>query len=141
MVLDESARSLIESAAHAHLITLNPDGSPQVTMVWAGMDGDDIVTAHLYETKKVKNLRRDGRVAVTFESDSTSGMGLREYLIIYGRSTIEEGGAAELLQRLAYVYLGPGTKFPAMDNPPPGFINRIRIERIGGVGPWTGRIV
>ena len=42
MKLPESARSLIESGVHAHLITLNPDGSPQVTMVWAGLDGDDI---------------------------------------------------------------------------------------------------
>ena len=42
MKLPESARSLIKSGVHAHLITLNPDGSPQVTMVWAGLDGDDI---------------------------------------------------------------------------------------------------
>jgi hypothetical protein len=68
-------------------------------------------------------------------------MGLSEYLVIYGRAEIEIGGAAELLQKLAYTYIGPGVRFPTMDNPPPGFINRIRIERISGVGPWTGRAV
>ncbi len=47
-----SARELIGSAAHAHLVTLNPDGSSQVTIVWAGIDGEDIVAAHLYESKK-----------------------------------------------------------------------------------------
>ena len=141
MKLPDSARALIASAAHAHLVTLNPDGSPQVTLVWAGLDGDDIVTAHLYATKKVRNIRRDGRVAITFESPTKSAMDLAEYLVIYGRATIEEGGAPELLQQLAHVYLGPDVKFPTMDDPPPGFINRVKIERIGGVGPWTGRAV
>jgi len=141
MKLPDSARKLIESGAHAHLVTLNPDGSPQVTVVWAGLEGDDILAAHLYEIKKVRNLRRDGRVAVTFESDTRSALGLKEYLVVYGQARIEEGGAPELLQKLAYIYLGPGVKFPQMDNPPPGFITRIRIERISGVGPWTGRPV
>jgi PPOX class probable F420-dependent enzyme len=141
MKLPESARELITSGAHAHLVTVNPDGSPQVTLVWAGLDGDDIVTAHLYETKKVRNIRGDGRVALTFECDTKSAMGLTEYLVVYGRATIEEGGAPELLQELAWVYMGPEVKFPTMDDPPPGFINRIKVERIGGVGPWTGRVV
>lgn len=141
MKLPESARSLIESGAHAHLVTLNPDGSPQVTMVWAGLDGDDIVTAHLFANKKVQNIRTDGRVAISFECETKSAMGLSEYLVMYGRATIEEGGAPELLQALAWVYMGPDVKFPPMDDPPPGFINRIKVERISGVGPWTGRAV
>lgn len=141
MKLPDSARNLIESGAHAHLVTLNPDGSPQVTVVWVGLDGDDIVAAHLIESKKVRNLRRDGRIALTFESDAKSAMGLTEYLVVYGQARIEKGGAAELLQKLAYVYLGPGVKFPPMDNPPPGFITRIQVERVSGVGPWTWRSV
>lgn len=141
MNLPDSARELIESGAHAHLVTLNPDGSPHVTIVWMGLDGEDIVAAHLYENKKVRNIRQDGRVAITFESDTKSAMGLTEYLVIYGQARIEEGGAPELLQKLAHVYMGPGVKFPPMDDPPPGYITRIQIERIGGVGPWTGRPV
>jgi PPOX class probable F420-dependent enzyme len=141
MKLDESARALIESDALAHLVTLNPDGSPQVTLVWVGLDGDDIVAAHLYETKKVINVRNDGRVAVTFESDTRSEMGLTEYLVIYGQAQIDVGGAPELLQKLAHTYLGPDVKFPPMDDPPPGFITRIKVKKISGVGPWTGRAV
>ena len=141
MKLPDSARKLIESGAHAHLVTLNPDGSPHVTVVWVGLDGEDILAAHLYEIKKVRNLRRDGRVAVTYESDTRSALGLKEYLVVYGQARIEEGGAPELLQKLAYIYLGPGVKFPQMDNPPPGFITRIYVKRISGVGPWTGRPV
>lgn len=78
---------------------------------------------------------------MTFESQTKSAMGLTEYLVVYGTATIEEGGAPELLQRLAQVYIGPEVKFPAMDNPPAGFINRIKVERFTGVGPWTGRAV
>jgi PPOX class probable F420-dependent enzyme len=141
MKLPDSARALIESGAPGHMVTLNPDGSPQVTVVWVGIDGDDLVTAHLPENKKVRNVRQDGRVAITFESSAKSAMGLTEYLIVYGQARIEEGGAPELLQKLAEVYMGPGVKFPPMDNPPPGFIVRTQIERIGGVGPWTGRPV
>jgi PPOX class probable F420-dependent enzyme len=141
MKLPASARELIESGAHAHLVTLNPDGSPHVTVVWVGLDGEDIVAAHLPENKKVRNIRQDGRVAVTFESDTKSAMGLTEYLVVYGQARIEEGGAPELLQKLAHVYIGPGVKFPPMDDPPPGYITRIQVERISGVGPWSGRPV
>ena len=141
MKLPESARQLIENGTHAHFVTLNPDGSPQVTLVWVGLDGDDIVAAHLRESKKVQNIRNDERVALTFESPTKSAMGLVEYLVVYGTARIEDGGAPELLQKLAHVYLGPDVKFPPMENPPAGFITRVTVEQFTGVGPWTGRVV
>ena len=141
MKLPDSTRELIESGAHAHLVTLNPDGSPQVTIVWIALDGDDLIVAHLYASKKVRNLRKDGRVAITFERATKSEMGLLEYLVVYGEARIEEGGAPELLQKLAQLYMGPDVVFRSMADPPPGYITRIRVERISGVGPWTGRAV
>ena len=63
---------MLDSPALAHLVTLNPDGSPQVS-----------------------------------------------------------------LQRLAHTYLGPEVRFPPMDNPPPGYITHITVDRVAGVGPWT----
>ena len=63
--------------------------------------------------------------------------GLKQYLIVHGRARIERGGAPELLQRLAHVYLGPDVHFPPMPDPPPGFVLRTTVERIGGVGPWA----
>src|SRR6266508_6294613 len=137
MVLPESARELLESGALAHLVTTSRDGSPQVTCVWVGLDGDTIVSGHLGDRQKLRNVRRDPRVAVSLEGTRIHPPGLKEYLVVHGRARIEEGGAPELLQRLAYVYLGPGVKFPAMDDPPPGFVLRIVAERLGGVGPWT----
>jgi len=135
--LPDSARELIESGALAHLVTLNPDGSPQVTCVWMGIDGDELVCAHLPRHKKVRNMERDPRVVVSFEGTRVHPPGLKEYLVVHGRARITEGGAPELLQRLAHVYLGPDVKFPPMPDPPPGFVTRIAVERIGGVGPWT----
>src|SRR5215471_19140082 len=136
--LPDSARALLESPALAHLVTLNPDGSPQVSIVWVGMDGDEIVAGHLPEHRKIMNIRRDPRVALSIETTTKNSIGLTEYLVIHGRAYITEGGAPELLQRLAHVYLGPDVKFPPMADPPPGYITHIAVERIGGVGPWAG---
>jgi PPOX class probable F420-dependent enzyme len=139
--IPKEIRNLIESGCHAHIVTLNPDGSPQVTLVWIGLDGDEIVSAHLPRNRKVRNIEQDPRVAISLETDTKSSMGLTEYAVLYGQARIQEGGAAELLQKLAEVYIGPGVKFPPMDNPPPGYVVRIRVDRISGVGPWTGRAV
>jgi PPOX class probable F420-dependent enzyme len=135
--LPDSARALLESAALAHLVTLNPDGSPQVTIVWVGLDGDEIVIGHLPEHRKIRNIRSDSRVALSIETPERNPMGLNEYLVIYGTARVTEGGAAGLLQELARTYLGPGVRFPPVDNPPPGYITHITVDRISGVGPWV----
>jgi PPOX class probable F420-dependent enzyme len=120
-----------------NLVTLEPDGRPQVSIVWVGLDGEELVAAHLPEHRKVRNIRRDPRVALSIEAGTRNEIGLDEYIVIHGSARITEGGAPELLQRLARVYLGPDVKFPPMDNPPPGYITHIAVERVGGVGPWA----
>jgi len=136
-ILTEDVRRALTAGRLGHLTTINPDGSPQVSVVWIGLDGDDIVVAHLSEGRKVRNLRRDPRAALTVEADGANAVGLDNYLIVHGTARLVEGGAPELLQRLAEVYLGPGVKFPPFDNPPPGTVIHITAERIGGVGPWA----
>jgi PPOX class probable F420-dependent enzyme len=138
MELPQSARELIESGSLAHLVTLNADGSPQVTCVWVGLDGDEIVSGHLRDTQqKLRNVVRDPRVSLSIEGTEIQPPGLKQYLVVHGRARLVEGGAAELLQRLAYVYLGPDVVFPPMADPPPGHVIHIAVERIGGVGPWA----
>jgi len=139
MSLPDTAKGLIESGALGHLVTLNSDGSPQVTCVWIGVEGDELVSGHLANHRKLQNVRRDPRVTLTFEGTEIHPPGLKEYLVVHGRAKVEEGGAADLLQRLAHVYLGPGGKFPPMEDPPPGYVLRTTVERIGGVGPWVAR--
>ncbi len=135
--LPDTARAVLESAGLAHLVTLNPDGSPQVTVVWVGLDGDEIVAAHLPEHRKIRNIRNDSRVALSIETSNRNDIGLTEYLVVYGTARVTEGGAPELLQELAHTYLGPNVKFPPMDNPPPGYITHITVDRVAGVGPWA----
>jgi PPOX class probable F420-dependent enzyme len=139
MTLPDEAKQLIRSGALGHLVTTNADGTPQVTCVWVGVDGDDLLTAHLDpRQRKLANVRREPRVALSFEGTRMHPPGLREYLVVHGHAAVEEGGAPELLQELAHAYLGPDVRFPPMDDPPPGLRLRIAVERLGGIGPWAG---
>ena len=139
MVLPESAKELIRSGALGHLVTTAANGSPQITCVWVAVEGDDLLTAHLDPgQRKLENVRNNPRVALSFEGTKVHPPGMREYLVVHGRAAIEEGGAPELLQELAHVYLGPDVRFPPMDDPPPGVRMRITADRLGGVGPWKG---
>ena len=137
-MLNSAARAVIEGGALAHMVTVDADGSPQVSVVWAGLDGDEIVTAHLDgRQRKLANLRRDPRVVFSFEGSTANDYGMRDYLVVHGEARLVEGGAPELLHRLAQTYVGPGTDFPPMPNPPPGFVARTRVVRVAGSGPWS----
>lgn len=137
-MLNEAARRLIESGALAHLVTINEDGSPQLSVVWVRLDGNELVSAHLDgRQRKLQNIRRDPRVALSFEAEGDNGIGMRNYLVVHGQARITEGGAAELLSALAQAYVGPGTVFPPMPDPPPGFVTHITVDRVGGMGPWS----
>ena len=137
MPLHPAARELLESDAIAHYVTLNRDGTPQVSCVWVGLEGNEIVSGHLPFNQKLRNVQRDPRVSLSVLGTVVQPPGLKQYLVVHGRARIEEGGAAELLQRLAYVYLGPDVRFPPMDDPPPGYVLRTTVERVGGIGPWA----
>jgi PPOX class probable F420-dependent enzyme len=136
-LIPDSARVLIESDTLAHVATIDRDGKPHVTCAWVGLQDEEIMFGTLFDQRKLRNLRRDPRVTLSIHGDKVNEHGLAEYLVIYGRARITEGGASDLLQELARTYLGPEVVFPAIDNPPPGYITRISVERIAGVGPWT----
>jgi len=140
MKIPQSLREVIEKGPYAHLTTLNRDGSPQVTVVWVGIEAEEFVIGHLAVHQKVKNIRRDPRVALSLLSENTSAQGMREYVVAYGNARITEGSAVPLLQRLAKIYLGPKADFPpaSMRNIP-GFITRIAPDRFTGVGPWAAK--
>ena len=136
--IPETVRTLVAQGHLAHLVTVNADGSPQVSVVWMGVDGDELVSGHLHESLKVRNLRHDPRAVVSMESEVIEPNGLQQHLIARCTARVTKGGAADLLQELAHVYLGPDVKFPPINDPPPGFMLRFSIDRIGGIGPWAG---
>ncbi|WP_079889078.1 PPOX class F420-dependent oxidoreductase, partial [Mycobacteroides abscessus] len=134
------ARALIGAGADATLVTVNPDGSPQVSVVWVALqstpDGDELVAAHLSGNyKKLRNIRRDPHVALTVLAPSQPGQ-QREYLAVTGSARVVEGGAPELLSQLAVALLGSDEHFPP-PNSPEGYLTRIRVESVGGHGPWA----
>jgi PPOX class probable F420-dependent enzyme len=135
--LSPAARELLESAAVATVATINADGSVHLSSAWVGIEDGEIVFATLPDQRKLRNLRRDPRIALTIQSDRVNEWGLQEYLVLEGTARITQGGAAQMLQRLAHTYLGPDVVFPAMPNPPPGYITHVRVERVRGIGPWV----
>ena len=133
--LRNDVRALIHSGRLAHFTTVNKDGSPHTTIVWVGLDGDEIVIGKLAVDRKVRNLRRDPRCSLSIEADGDQ-FGMRNYLVVEGTARIEEGGAPGWLQQLAYRYVAPGVTFPPMPNPPEGFLIRITPRLVRGMGPW-----
>jgi PPOX class probable F420-dependent enzyme len=133
--LPDELRALIESGPMAHLSTINADGSPQVSVIWVGLDGDDLVSGHMSRYLKLRNIERDPRVVLSLDGPRVAGAFMNEYAVLRARASIEHGDAAwDLLNRLAKVYVSPETEFPAPRGP--GYLVRYSVERVGGVGPW-----
>lgn len=134
--LPPELRALIESGPMAHLTTINADGSPQVSVIWIGLDGDDVVSGHMSTYVKLRNIERDPRVVLSFDAPREPGVFMNDYAMLRARATISAGDEAwDLLNRLTKVYVSPDAEFPAPKGP--GFMVRYRVERVGGKGPWT----
>ena len=134
--LDAAALELLASSAVATVVTIDADGGPHVSVAWVGVEDGEIVFGTLDDQHKLRNIRRDPRVVLGIQSDRINAWGLREYIVLTGTARITQGGAADLLQRLAHTYIGPDAVFPAMPDPPPGFVTHVKVERVGGIGPW-----
>jgi PPOX class probable F420-dependent enzyme len=128
--LDETTRAAVASGRLVHLATINSDGTPQVTCIYVGWDGDEIVAGHLADHVKLRNIRRDPRVTLSVESDVPSE-GFSPYIVIKGIARVEEGGAVPLLRRIT-----AGQFPPPGDNWPGGFVTRISPRKLSGTGPW-----
>ncbi len=134
--LPPKVRAFLESGPLAHVVTLSADGSPQVSIAWVGIEADEIVIGSMFDQPKLRNLRRDPRVALSFDAPGRTDDGLDHYLVLHGRARLTDGGAPQLLGQLARRYLGPDAAFPAMPDPPGGWVIRITVERMVGIGDW-----
>jgi PPOX class probable F420-dependent enzyme len=133
----ESVREFLATGPLAHVVTLGPDGTPQVSLAWAGFEGDEVVFSTFFNTDqyKLRNIRRDPRIVLSFQAKEHTGEGLHPYVVIRGRARITEGGALAVMDRLAEYYLGPGQKYPLRDAPP-GVVIHVSVDGIYGQGPW-----
>jgi PPOX class probable F420-dependent enzyme len=139
MTIPQSLRELLATGPLATVATVDPDGTPHVTLAWAGFDGDEIVMANFFlpNQRKLENMRRDGRVVLSFLAKEYTGQGLWPYAVVQGRvDRLTEGGALEVMDRLAAFYIGPGQRYPMRDVPD-GRVIHITVDRVYGQGPWA----
>ena len=137
-VLSTGLRTLIESGPLAHLSTVNVDGSPQVSGIWIGLDGDDVVSGHMKRYQKIRNLEREPRAVLSFDTPRTPGEYLAPYVALRAHASVEYGDEAWLLlNRLAKVYVAPDAEFRMPRGP--GYLVRYTIRRISGIGPSVPR--
>jgi PPOX class probable F420-dependent enzyme len=130
MKFPETFRDLLTKKAFASLATVSVDGRPQVTPVWFDTDGDDIRINTARGRVKDRNLRRDGRVALSVMDPDQP----YRYVQVQGRVVeVTEQGADAHIDALAKKYLGVDV-YP---NRRPGEVRvifRIRPERAQTMG-------
>jgi len=136
IALPQSVKRIMQDKAYGHVITFNANGSPQVTMVWMDVEGDEVLFNTADGRLKPRNLRRDPRVVVSVQdrNDPQSSM------VFHGKASITEVGADEHIDKLAKRFLG-ADKYPFRRPGEKRLIVRITVDRIGGYGPkmqpWT----
>jgi PPOX class probable F420-dependent enzyme len=102
--LNDAVRKLFDDPNPAVLATVNPDGSPQTSVVWVGRDGDELVVSSQAGRRKETNIRRDPRVSISvYDRDDP-----QKYVEVRGVATIAEDIGRELAVRLDEAYEGPG---------------------------------
>jgi PPOX class probable F420-dependent enzyme len=128
--IPEQFRDLLTKKAFAHLGTIMPDGSPQVTPVWFDFDGTHVRINSAKGRVKDKNMRRNGRVALAIQDPENP----YRYLAVRGRvEEITETGADAHIDSLAKKYLGQD-RYPHRRAGEVRVIYRIRPERVSSMG-------
>jgi len=98
--LPDDVRALITEPIFFHAATINPDGSPQVSVVWADLEGDRFVFSTAEGRVKPRNLRRDPRIAISFTVPDNS----YRNIVLYGRAVEIENRGTDLIDRMAGKY-------------------------------------
>ncbi|WP_327284384.1 MULTISPECIES: PPOX class F420-dependent oxidoreductase [unclassified Streptomyces] len=104
IVLNETVRKLLDSPHPAVLSTLNPDGSPQSSVVWVTRDGSDVLVSTEQGRRKERNIARDARVGLTVFDTANPFV----YVEIRGTATLTEDAGRAVAVRIAEEYMGPG---------------------------------
>ena len=131
--LPESARALLADRAYGHLVTTNPSGTPQTSMLWVDVEGDEVLINTSEGRAKTRNMRRDPRVLLSVQDREEP----QNYLLIHGRVTgITAEGADEHIDLLAGRFLGLD-RYPFRQPGEQRLIVRIAADRLAGLGPWA----
>jgi PPOX class probable F420-dependent enzyme len=100
--LPPRARALLDGVNFATVSTVQPDGSPQTSVVWVRADGDDVLLSTIKGRRKHANLVRDPRVSVLV-LDAADGY---QYAEIRGTAELTDDPQAKLIEELSLKYNG-----------------------------------
>lgn len=131
------AQALLGSDALAHVVTRHADGTPQVSVVWCGVRGDEVVFCTEGDTVKVRNLRRDPRVVLSIEDEVRNLAGAQQHLVVHGTATIADGVDAAMCDDLCRTYVGRADHPANLKHSPTAVTVTVVIERLAGNGPWV----
>lgn len=129
-------QALLGSDAVAHVWTRNPDGSPQVSVVWVIARDDEVLFGTDGSSVKARNLAVDPHIILSVEDTERNERGFQRHLVIHGTATVEPGPDPKLMDALAAKYVGLGRHPLALRDSPTAVVVRVGINRISGVGPW-----
>ncbi|MFF4772647.1 PPOX class F420-dependent oxidoreductase [Microtetraspora fusca] len=123
LTLSDFARKILNAPNIGILATLNPDGSPQTSAVWVGIDGEDVVISSQAGRRKVLNLQRDPRASLSVVDRSDP----ERYVEVRGVATVTKDEGRRLAVELAEKYEGPGAGEEYLRLPPEDVRVAIRI--------------
>jgi PPOX class probable F420-dependent enzyme len=100
--LPETAKAWFDSAEFATIATIEPDGRPQLSIIWVSRDGDDLLVSTVAGRRKHRNLERDPRTTVLlFPKDAPYS-----YVEVRGTASMTLEGGRELIDEHARKYTG-----------------------------------
>jgi len=99
-LLSPEVREALQSGRLAHLVTQNADGTPQVSVVWVGIEDDEIVSGHLMEQQKLRNVRRNPQVVLSMQTEGRNDFGLDHHIIVHGTTRVTSARWTARVDRL-----------------------------------------
>lgn len=130
IALPEALKKILSGHAYGHVMTYNPSGTPQLTMVWMDVEGDQPTFNTALGRIKPRNLENDSRIVVSVQDPENP----QAYACFYGTANVSEEGADAQIDDLAGRFLGLDN-YPFRQEGETRVMVRIAVDKIGGVGP------
>lgn len=130
--LPDNLRRVLDGPVFVTMTTVQPDGSPQSSPVWAKREGDDVLISTTTERRKTKNLERDPRISVVVQNPDEP----YSYAEIRGTAELTTDRAQDLIDELSVKYVGKtyGEFNPAAEKDAPRVVVRVTPRKVVGQG-------
>ena len=127
--LPEPIKQFLTLRAYGHVVTHNKDGSPQMSMVWVDVDGNEVLFNTAEGRVKPRNLRHDSRIIISVQNPLIP----QAHAVFYGTAIVTAEGAEQHVDKLAKRFLGMD-KYPWRAPGEKRLIVRTQVDRVAGYG-------